>query len=88
MNNRRSFMKQLGAVAGAAALAPEVLAFEPQKKLWFEISLAEWSLHKAIFNEKKLTNLDFPVVARKEFGLELWSTSIKCLRTKPKILPI
>lgn len=69
MNNRRSFIKQLGAVAGAAALAPEVLAFEPQKKLWFEISLAEWSLHKAIFNEKKLTNLDFPVVARKEFGI-------------------
>ncbi|HXG46214.1 MAG TPA: sugar phosphate isomerase/epimerase family protein [Methylomirabilota bacterium] len=35
----------------------------------FEISLAEWSLHKTILNEKKLTNLDFPVVARREFGI-------------------
>ena len=69
MNNRRSFIKQLGAAAGVAAFAPELWAAEPQKKLWFEISLAEWSLHKTIFNEKKLTNLDFPVVARKEFGI-------------------
>lgn len=68
MNNRRNFIKQLGAVAGVAAFAPEILATEPQK-LWFQISLAEWSLHKTIFNEKKLTNLDFPVVARKEFGI-------------------
>ncbi|MFN8344968.1 MAG: sugar phosphate isomerase/epimerase family protein [Spirosomataceae bacterium] len=68
MNNRRHFIKQLGAVAGMAALAPEVFAAEPQK-LWFQISLAEWSLHKTIFTEKKLTNLDFPAVARKEFGV-------------------
>jgi len=68
MNNRRTFIKQLGAAAGVAALAPEILAAEPQK-LWFKISLAEWSLHKTILNEKKLTNLDFPVVARKEFGI-------------------
>ncbi|WP_428667267.1 sugar phosphate isomerase/epimerase family protein [Runella sp.] len=69
MNNRRNFIKNLGAVAGMAALAPEALAFAEPQKLWFEISLAEWSLHKTIFNEKKLTNLDFPVVARKEFGI-------------------
>jgi sugar phosphate isomerase/epimerase len=68
MNNRRTFIKNLGAAAGMAALAPELFAAEPNK-LWFEISLAEWSLHKTIFNEKKLTNLDFPVVARKEFGI-------------------
>ncbi|MEZ4902411.1 MAG: sugar phosphate isomerase/epimerase family protein [Spirosomataceae bacterium] len=68
MNNRRTFIKQLGAAAGMAAFTHELLAVEPQK-LWFQISLAEWSLHKTIFNEKKLTNLDFPVVARKEFGI-------------------
>jgi len=68
MNNRRNFIKNLGAAAGMAAFAPELFAAEPQK-LWFQISLAEWSLHKAILNEKKLTNLDFPVVARKEFGI-------------------
>ena len=36
---------------------------------WFDISLAEWSLHRTIRNEKKLTNLDFPRVARQEFGI-------------------
>ena len=35
---------------------------------FFEISLAEWSLHKELFS-KKITNLDFPVVAKKEFGI-------------------
>ncbi len=66
--NRRHFLQQLGLATGAMALAPELMA-EPQKKLWFEISLAEWSIHKAIFTEKRLTNLDFPAVARKEFGI-------------------
>ncbi len=67
--NRRNFLQTLGMAAGAMAIAPELLAETPEKKLWFDISLAEWSLHKTIFNEKKLTNLDFPVVARKEFGI-------------------
>jgi L-ribulose-5-phosphate 3-epimerase len=38
-------------------------------KPWFEISLAEWSLHRTIRNEKKITNLDFPKVAKQEFGI-------------------
>jgi sugar phosphate isomerase/epimerase len=83
MNNRRDFIKQLGAAAGMAALAPEVFAAEPQK-LWFQISLAEWSLHKTIFNEKKLTNLDFPVVARKEFGIGIVEYVNQMFRDKAK----
>jgi sugar phosphate isomerase/epimerase len=67
--NRRTFVKQLSAVAATSVLSSDILALEAQKKLWFEISLAEWSLHKAIFNEKKLTNLEFPEIARKEFGI-------------------
>jgi sugar phosphate isomerase/epimerase len=39
------------------------------KPLFFKISLAEWSLHKSI-HEGKMTNLDFPVKARNEFGIE------------------
>jgi sugar phosphate isomerase/epimerase len=35
----------------------------------FTISLAEWSLHKTIF-DGKLDNLDFPKTARREFGIE------------------
>ncbi len=34
----------------------------------FKISLAEWSLHKALF-KGELTNLDFPKVAREEYGI-------------------
>ena len=35
----------------------------------FKISLAEWSLHKALF-AKKIDNLDFPKIAREDYGIE------------------
>ena len=35
----------------------------------FKISLAEWSLHKALF-DKKIDHLDFPRIAKHEFGIE------------------
>ena len=35
----------------------------------FKISLAEWSLHKALFG-KQIDNLDFPKIAREEYGIE------------------
>jgi sugar phosphate isomerase/epimerase len=38
------------------------------KKPFFKISLAEWSLHKSLF-EGKLTNLDFPAKAKNDFGI-------------------
>ncbi|MDR3635201.1 MAG: sugar phosphate isomerase/epimerase [Isosphaeraceae bacterium] len=34
----------------------------------FKISLAEWSLHKALFG-KQITNLDFPRIAREQYGI-------------------
>ena len=65
--DRRSFLKQAGLFVAAA---PTLTALaEPAKKKFFEISLAEWSLHKALF-AKKITNLDFPQLARKEFGIK------------------
>jgi L-ribulose-5-phosphate 3-epimerase len=44
----------------------------------FKISLAEWSIHKALTNRKvaenefgrPITNLDFPAIAREPFGIE------------------
>ena len=36
--------------------------------LWFNISLAQWSLHKALF-DKQLDNLDFARVTRETYGL-------------------
>jgi len=65
--NRRDFLRHAGAAALAATALPDLFA-SPSKKLWFEISLAEWSLHKELF-AKKMTNMDFPELARKEFGI-------------------
>lgn len=67
-SNRRSFLKQAAMVAAGAAILPETWADTMAKKPFFEISLAEWSLHKALF-AKKITNLDFPALAKKEFGI-------------------
>ena len=39
------------------------------KKVPFMISLAEWSLHRALF-EKKMDHMDFPKVAKQEYGIE------------------
>ena len=75
---RRDLLK--GAVAGAAALglgfdlrsarADEVVGKPALGKIGdFKISLAEWSLHKAL-QKKEMSNLDFPVMAREKFGIE------------------
>jgi sugar phosphate isomerase/epimerase len=48
-------------------LAP--LAASAQQAKWFQISLAEWSVHKAI-QGGKLKNLEFPQLARDKYGIE------------------
>ncbi len=40
------------------------------KKLFFEISLAEWSLHRTL-RAGKLDNLDFAATAKKEFDIDI-----------------
>lgn len=41
---------------------------EKPKDLFFKISLAEWSLHKSLF-DGRITNLDFPAIAKNNFGI-------------------
>lgn len=65
--HRRDFLAQSALFAAGAALAPAVFAAD--EKPSFEISLAEWSLHKTLF-DKKLDNLDFPKAAKQDFGIE------------------
>ncbi|MBX2840201.1 MAG: sugar phosphate isomerase/epimerase [Flammeovirgaceae bacterium] len=38
------------------------------KELFFDISIAEWSLHKTLF-ANKLTNMEFPAKAKNEFSI-------------------
>lgn len=68
MTTRRQFVKHAAAAAAGLALAPAAFAEPMKKKLFFDISLAEWSLHKDLF-AKKITNLDFPGIARKNFDI-------------------
>ncbi|KAB7730191.1 TIM barrel protein [Rudanella paleaurantiibacter] len=70
LTNRRSFLKQATAFAAGAAFLPDAFAGSTAKKPFFDISLAEWSLHKALF-AKKITNLDFPALAKNEFGISI-----------------
>jgi L-ribulose-5-phosphate 3-epimerase len=76
--SRRSLMR--GALVGGAALgvglsprwvSADELSGQPKagKIGDFKISLAEWSLHKALFG-KQITNLDFPKIAREQYGIE------------------
>jgi L-ribulose-5-phosphate 3-epimerase len=74
--SRRDFLEgtvaggvALGLGAGLAEARPSASALAPEKIGDFKISLAEWSLHKAL-RAKKLTNLDFPKIARDEYGIE------------------
>ena len=65
--DRRSFLKSSSALA-AATMFPS-LGLAADKQPLFQISLAQWSLHKAIF-DKKIDNLDFAKVAKKECGID------------------
>jgi sugar phosphate isomerase/epimerase len=68
MLTRRDFLKT-ASIATAAIGAPTLsFAAQPAKKGRFAISLAEWSLHRTLFG-KTITNLDFPRLAKEEFGV-------------------
>jgi len=64
--DRREFIKHSAVAAGVAAIAGESLVAAP--KQLFKISLAQWSLHKALF-AKQLDNLDFARTAKTDFGI-------------------
>lgn len=74
MTSRRKFLGVAGAMAASAAMNPAVsLAAQSAaatKAPWFRISLAEWSFNRALFGNK-MTNLDFPVTARRDFGIDV-----------------
>jgi len=69
MISRRNFSKavSLGATGIAIAGAGKALADHPKKP--FDISLAQWSLHRAL-EAGKMDNLDFATHTKKEYGIE------------------
>ena len=66
MVTRRHFVKQSLLGAGALLLKPSLYASVQATDL--EISLAEWSLHRAL-KAGKLDHLDFPAKAKNDFGI-------------------
>jgi L-ribulose-5-phosphate 3-epimerase len=62
---RRDFVARSAGVLAATALVPFPVRQAPP----FKISLAQWSLHRAL-GTKELDHLDFARVARQEFGIE------------------
>ena len=76
MTDRRSFIGMAAFAAGTGipgeSLLPSAQAAERSAPAapWFRISLAEWSFNRAIFGNK-MTNLDFPVRARKDFDIDV-----------------
>ncbi len=69
MMHRRDFLKRAALAAGSLAVRPGASAFAMPKKDLFEISLAEWSLHRALF-AGEMDHLDFPKTARQTFGID------------------
>lgn len=71
---RRKFISSIAGMAaigiGATSCAMSKKTSSSGKPLLFEISLAEWSFHKALF-AKKMTHLDFPVVAKQQYGINV-----------------
>ncbi len=72
--SRRSFLVAAAAVPVAGALARShllsgLLAAPAKEEPLFRISLAEWSLHRAL-GAGTLDNLDFPRTAKRDYGLE------------------
>ncbi len=64
--SRRSFLATSASLTAAALTAP---AFASSAAPAFQISLAQWSLHRTL-RSGKMDNLDFAVRAKKDFGIE------------------
>lgn len=71
MITRRNFCKITAkGIALGGLLGPNLMALDQENsKLPFKISLAQWSLHKELF-EVKLDNLDFAKTTKNDFGIE------------------
>lgn len=63
MDRRKFITRSAQASAALSILGLNLACAKESKKLFFKISLAQWSLHKAI-QSKEITHLDFAKIAR------------------------
>ena len=79
INNRRAFLKSMGMLSlsplfmectrSSSEESSSTTEGTARTELFFKISLAEWSLHRAL-QAGQLTNLDFPAKAKNDFGID------------------
>jgi L-ribulose-5-phosphate 3-epimerase len=70
--NRRNFLRTTaaaGAAMGLNSLPHSTAVAADAKEPLFKISLAEWSFHRAL-KAGKMDNLDFPLVAKRDFDID------------------
>ena len=76
--DRRTFLKTLGkaalGAAGIAHLPAGTLQAAPRADMFFDISLAQWSLHRHLF-DGDLDNLDFAPTSFSQTKLRTLITS-------------
>lgn len=68
MKTRREFVKTSLGLA-AASLAARSMLYAAHHAKWFDISLAQWSLHRAFRGGEK-DAMDFARIAKRDFGIE------------------
>ena len=66
--SRRDFLKSATAAAVATTTIPALADEKKKKKRLFKLSLAQWSLHRAI-RGGKIKNEDFARVTKEEFNI-------------------
>jgi len=67
--DRRSILRMAALAAAGAVPVGSALARPRREEPLYRISLAEWSLHRAL-ESGAMTNLDFPKVAKDTYGIE------------------
>lgn len=68
-HTRRTFLASSAAIAATACLPRSARSARAADSPLFRISLAQWSLHRALF-AGELDNLDFPRSAKQDYGIE------------------
>jgi len=71
MNTRREFVKSALSIGAASLAARPLLLADHHKKgeKWFDISLAQWSLHRA-FRGGQMDAMDFAKITKAKFGIK------------------
>lgn len=81
--SKRDFLKQIAVFSAGLTMSPRsVHLSSPQTEEFFEISLAEWSIHRTL-ESRKMPHLDFPVRARKDFDIGIVEYVDSFFKEKP-----